>query len=57
MKITDVNTKLFKVPLAKTLVDAKHGSHTHFDLEDIVVTNFHDCNPPGGRIRKIAHSL
>ena len=31
-KIADVEARLFKVPLAEVLVDAKHGDHTHFEL-------------------------
>ncbi|MCP5083479.1 MAG: mandelate racemase/muconate lactonizing enzyme family protein [Alphaproteobacteria bacterium] len=31
-KVTDVEARLFKVPLAEVLVDAKHGDHTHFEL-------------------------
>ena len=31
-KIANVEARLFKVPLAEVLVDAKHGDHTHFEL-------------------------
>lgn len=31
-KITAVDVRLFHVPLAEVLVDAKHGDHTHFEL-------------------------
>ncbi|MEO1105083.1 MAG: uroporphyrinogen decarboxylase, partial [Pseudomonadota bacterium] len=31
-RIEVVSTRLFKVPLAEVLVDAKHGDHTHFEL-------------------------
>ncbi len=31
-KIAHVEARLFKVPLAEVLVDAKHGDHTHFEL-------------------------
>ncbi|MDO9092196.1 MAG: hypothetical protein Q8R98_08515 [Rubrivivax sp.] len=31
-RITAIETRLFKVPLAGVLVDAKHGDHTHFLL-------------------------
>lgn len=31
-KITNVTASLFNVPLAEVLVDAKHGTHTHFEL-------------------------
>jgi L-alanine-DL-glutamate epimerase-like enolase superfamily enzyme len=31
-RITTIETRLFNVPLAEVLVDAKHGDHTHFQL-------------------------
>lgn len=31
-RIEALETRLFKIPLAEVLVDAKHGAHTHFDL-------------------------
>lgn len=31
-KITNIITEYYRVPLAEVLVDAKHGSHTHFEL-------------------------
>ncbi|MEM1361221.1 MAG: mandelate racemase/muconate lactonizing enzyme family protein [Pseudomonadota bacterium] len=31
-KIETVQTRLFDVPLAEVLTDAKHGDHTHFEL-------------------------
>lgn len=31
-KITGACVRLFHIPLAEVLVDAKHGSHTHFEL-------------------------
>lgn len=31
-QITDIDAKLFHVPLAEVLSDAKHGDHTHFEL-------------------------
>lgn len=30
--ITEIEARLFKVPLAEVLSDAKHGDHTHFEL-------------------------
>ncbi len=30
--ITDISVRLFDVPLAEVLTDAKHGDHTHFEL-------------------------
>jgi len=38
MKISKVNTQLFKVPLAEILTDAKHGDHTHFELVTTTIT-------------------
>ena len=32
IQITDVQVRLFDVPLAEVLTDAKHGDHTHFEL-------------------------
>lgn len=31
-RIERIETRLYRVPLAEALVDAKHGSHTHFEL-------------------------
>lgn len=31
-KISSVDAKLFRIPLAEVLSDAKHGDHTHFEL-------------------------
>ena len=31
-RITAIETRLFNVPLAEVLVDAKHGDHSHFQL-------------------------
>ena len=31
-EIDRVDAKLFRIPLAETLSDAKHGDHTHFEL-------------------------
>ncbi|SEQ06825.1 mandelate racemase/muconate lactonizing enzyme family protein [Neolewinella agarilytica] len=38
MKITKVHTRLFKVPLAEVLSDAKHGDHFHFELVTCTIT-------------------
>lgn len=38
MGIKTVMVELFNVPLAEVLVDAKHGSHTHFELVTVTVT-------------------
>ena len=32
MRIREIRTQLFNVPLAEVLVDAKHGAHSHFQL-------------------------
>ncbi|SIN83626.1 mandelate racemase/muconate lactonizing enzyme family protein [Vannielia litorea] len=37
-KITGVKARLFNVPLAEVLSDAKHGDHTHFELITATVT-------------------
>ena len=31
-QITQVDVRVFDVPLAEVLTDAKHGDHTHFEL-------------------------
>ena len=31
-EIVDIDARLFRIPLAEVLVDAKHGDHTHFEL-------------------------
>ncbi|MCP4381409.1 MAG: mandelate racemase/muconate lactonizing enzyme family protein [Hyphomicrobiales bacterium] len=36
--VRSVSARLFKVPLAEVLSDAKHGDHTHFDLITVTVT-------------------
>jgi L-alanine-DL-glutamate epimerase-like enolase superfamily enzyme len=37
-RIVDVRARLFRVPLAEALHDAKHGEHTHFELVTATVT-------------------
>jgi L-alanine-DL-glutamate epimerase-like enolase superfamily enzyme len=37
-RITKVEARLFNVPLAEVLRDAKHGDHTHFELITATVT-------------------
>lgn len=37
-KITRIRTQLFKVPLAEVLVDAKHGTHSHFELITVTIS-------------------
>ncbi|MDF9796444.1 L-alanine-DL-glutamate epimerase-like enolase superfamily enzyme [Catalinimonas alkaloidigena] len=37
-KIATVHTRLFQVPLAEVLNDAKHGDHTHFELVTTTIT-------------------
>ncbi len=36
--ITKIETRLFHVPLAEVLSDAKHGDHTHFELVTCTIT-------------------
>ncbi|GDY25135.1 MULTISPECIES: 3,6-anhydro-alpha-L-galactonate cycloisomerase [unclassified Agarivorans] len=36
--IKSVNTRLFKIPLAEILSDAKHGDHDHFELVTTTIT-------------------
>jgi L-alanine-DL-glutamate epimerase-like enolase superfamily enzyme len=35
--ITDVDARLYRVPLEEVLSDAKHGDHTHFELVTVTV--------------------
>lgn len=37
-KISKVDVRLFHIPLAEVLVDAKHGDHHHFELIIVTVT-------------------
>lgn len=36
-KIAEVEARLFNVPLAEVLVDAKHGDHSHFQLITVTI--------------------
>ncbi|MEM9987192.1 MAG: enolase C-terminal domain-like protein, partial [Bacteroidota bacterium] len=36
--IAKIQSRLFKVPLAEVLSDAKHGDHTHFELVTTTIT-------------------
>jgi L-alanine-DL-glutamate epimerase-like enolase superfamily enzyme len=36
--VSQVETRLFKVPLKEVLSDAMHGNHTHFELVTVTVT-------------------
>lgn len=36
--IQSVQSRLFKIPLAEALGDAKHGTHTHFELITVTIT-------------------
>ncbi len=36
-RIVDVSARLFQVPLAEVLSDAKHGDHTHFELVTVTI--------------------
>ncbi|MEM9261615.1 MAG: uroporphyrinogen decarboxylase, partial [Bacteroidota bacterium] len=44
-KITSIDCRLFKVPLAEVLSDAKHGDHFHFEL---VTATIHLANGQSG---------
>lgn len=35
--ISDIKTRLFRVPLPEVLSDAKHGDHTHFELVTVTI--------------------
>lgn len=37
-RITDVDARLFRVPLPEVMSDAKHGDHTHFELVTVTLT-------------------
>ncbi len=37
-KIENMHVRLFDVPLAEVLTDAKHGDHTHFELITVTIT-------------------
>ncbi|MEX0322432.1 MAG: mandelate racemase/muconate lactonizing enzyme family protein [Puniceicoccaceae bacterium] len=37
-RIASVEARLFRVPLADALTDAKHGTHTHFELVTATIT-------------------
>ncbi|MBZ9775487.1 mandelate racemase/muconate lactonizing enzyme family protein [Mesorhizobium sp. CO1-1-8] len=36
-EITEVETRLFRVPLREVMTDAKHGAHTHFELVTVTL--------------------
>ncbi len=36
-EIVKIRTRLFEVPLAEVLVDAKHGDHSHFELITVTI--------------------
>ena len=37
-RITDLEARLFRVPLDEVMSDAKHGDHTHFELVTVGIT-------------------
>ena len=37
-RITDLEARLFRVPLPEVMSDAKHGDHTHFELVTVTIT-------------------
>lgn len=65
--VAAVETRLFNVPLAEVLVDAKHGAHTHFELITVTIrlengaegTGYTYTGGKGGRAIEamIAHDL
>ncbi len=38
-QIKELNARIFHVPLAEVLTDAKHGDHTHFELITVTITD------------------
>lgn len=46
-QICGLEAKLFRVPLAEVLVDAKHGDHTHFELITTTITLQNGCSGTG----------
>lgn len=36
--ITNIKTRLFRIPLSEVLSDAKHGDHSHFELVTVTIT-------------------
>ena len=45
--ISKIRTRLFEVPLAEALVDAKHGVHSHFELITVTITLENGCEGTG----------
>ncbi|MES2815811.1 MAG: mandelate racemase/muconate lactonizing enzyme family protein [Pseudomonadota bacterium] len=37
-RITDIDARLYRVPLPEVMSDAKHGEHTHFELVTVTIT-------------------
>ena len=66
-RIETIDIRLFDVPLAEVLVDAMHGSHTHFELVTVTVrdadgvegTGYTYTGGKGGRsiVAMLAHDL
>lgn len=53
--IDSITVELFNVPLAELLVDAKHGSHTHFELIVVNYINISLLTCTGCIVRGITH--
>jgi L-alanine-DL-glutamate epimerase-like enolase superfamily enzyme len=45
--ISEIDIRLFAVPLPEVLSDAKHGDHTHFELATVTVTLENGCQGTG----------
>ena len=45
-RITDLEARLFRVPLPEVMSDAKHGDHTHFELVTVTITTEVDAHRP-----------
>lgn len=37
-RITDIDARLYRIPLPEVMSDAKHGDHTHFELVTVTIT-------------------
>lgn len=46
-KIASVDVRLFHIPLAEVLVDAKHGAHHHFELVTATIRLSNGCEGTG----------
>ena len=37
-EVKSIDARLYRIPLAEVLSDAKHGDHTHFELITVTLT-------------------